>query len=165
MKMQLTTPCCERNETPQQEKMGAESALFSCERIYRQIIKFLCGWMQHNDCVIMQIIAFPLVLGQIGRQARPYQIPGITSGTLVYTQRCLYINSLLCEWLLRTNNIIRFLIRKMSSSGFITIGKHLSCSDQPCRLYHQSNMRFEGVNDAPLLHLVCGCIPLSGEVH
>lgn len=40
--------------------------LISCEIIYQQIIKFCSGWMQHNDCVIMQIIACPLVPGQKG---------------------------------------------------------------------------------------------------
>lgn len=48
------------------KKDGAELLLLSCERIYHEIIKFLCGWMQHNDCVVMQIIAVLLVLGQMG---------------------------------------------------------------------------------------------------
>lgn len=52
----------------------------------------------------------------------------------------------------------------MSCSGIITKGKQLLCSDRHCRLYTHPNMRFEGVNDAPVLHLLCGNTLLSGEV-
>lgn len=49
--------------------------------------------------------------------------------------------------------------------GFITIRKHVGFSDRPCRLYDCSKMRFEGVDDAVVLHMTCGCMPLSGELH
>ncbi|KAA8593522.1 hypothetical protein FQN60_009638 [Etheostoma spectabile] len=53
----------------------------------------------------------------------------------------------------------------MSYSSWITKGKHVFCSDRPRRLYEQSETSFEGVNYAPVLHLVCGCTLLSREVH
>lgn len=53
----------------------------------------------------------------------------------------------------------------MYCSSFITIREHVGSSDRPCRLYGRSKMRFEGVSDAVVLHLTCGCMQLSGEVH
>lgn len=40
--------------------------------------------MQHNACVTMQIIAFPLVLRQTDQQARPYLI-SIKAGAHIFT--------------------------------------------------------------------------------
>lgn len=75
------------------------------------------------------------------------------------------INSLLREWI---NNIICFPIRKMSCRSFIqqTVAEMSPlCSDWPCRLCDHSKMRSEGMNDALMLHLVCGCTQLPWEVH
>lgn len=58
----------EKCESVQQEKIGWSHHSSPRLRMYHQIIKFLCGWMQHNDCVIMQVIASLVRLGICSRQ-------------------------------------------------------------------------------------------------
>lgn len=68
------------------------------------IIPYLNGWMQHNDCVIMQIIAFPL--SQIGGQVWPYLICVNTAKTsclerVITLSDVVHWSSLMCEWLFK----------------------------------------------------------------
>lgn len=81
----------ERQEILLQERMGQSDQSLT---IYHCIIKYLCGWMQHNDCVIMHIIAFPLVLGHIGRQAWH------DSNTALFV--CSFI-ACTCKWMWKEN--------------------------------------------------------------
>lgn len=86
----------------------AESSVLSfySERIYHTIITFLNGWMQHNDCVIMQIIVFTLMLSHMSCQAWPYLICVNTAKTsclerVITLSDVVHWSSLMCEWLFK----------------------------------------------------------------
>lgn len=55
------------------------------------IIPYLNGWMQHNDCVIMQIIVFT--------HAQPYELPGMAISDLCeYSKDFMFRESNHPEW-------------------------------------------------------------------